>query len=64
MKLNPTLAEWYSADSIDEIGGTDRIRRDIDHWERVAGDPVKFPKADVVAIDRFLEAAYAATGGA
>lgn len=56
--LPPVLANWYQADNLDEIGGTDRIRRDIERWERVEGNPDRFPLADLVGISRFLEAAY------
>lgn len=57
-RLPPVLAEWYSTTFVSEIGGIDRIRRDIEHWESVEGNPAKFPKADLEGIGRFLEAAY------
>ncbi|WP_171181152.1 hypothetical protein [Ruegeria sp. HKCCD8929] len=57
-RLPPVLAEWYSADFVNEIGGKDRIRQDIEHWERVEGHPERFPNADLEAIGRFLAAAY------
>ena len=36
----------------------DQVRRDIEHWERVQGDPVRFPNANLEYIDQFCEAAY------
>jgi hypothetical protein len=47
------LQSHYSSDEIDE----DRVRRDDEHWERVAGDAAKFPNADLDFIDQFGEAA-------
>lgn len=43
----------------------DTVLRDIEHWERVAGDAERFPNADLDYIDRFCDAAYSwlATGG-
>jgi hypothetical protein len=47
------LKAWYGSDELD----ADRIRRDDEHWERVAGDPVSFPNADLETIEKFGEAA-------
>jgi hypothetical protein len=47
------LKDHYTADEL----FADLVRKDNEHWERVAGDPVKFPKANLEFIDKFGEAA-------
>lgn len=47
------LQSHYCEDNID----VDRVRRDDEHWERVAGDAAKFPNADLEWIDKFSDAA-------
>lgn len=43
----------------------DTVRRDCEHWERVAGDAARFPNANLEWIDQFTDAAveWLATGG-
>lgn len=53
------LQYHYCDDDLDPA----HVRRDAEHWERVAGDPTKFPDADLVYIDRFTSAAYEWLGG-
>lgn len=53
------LKSHYQEDCLD----ADRIRRDVEHWERVASDARRFPNADLDFIDRFSDAAYAYLGG-
>lgn len=47
------LKAHYQADDL----SADQVRRDRDHWEAVAGDPARFPNADLDYIDRFVDAA-------
>jgi hypothetical protein len=47
------LKAHYSVDDLD----ADLVRADCEHWERVMGDPVRFPKADLEFIDAFCDAA-------
>lgn len=47
------LQMHYCADDLD----ADQVRRDCEHWERVAGDPARFPNADLDFIDQFTDAA-------
>ena len=53
------LQDHYMEDVLD----ADQIRRDVEHWERVAGDAARFPNADLEFIDRFSDAAYSYLGG-
>lgn len=53
------LKSHYSADELD----ADQIRRDDEHWERVMGNPARFPNADLDFIVRFGDAAAAYLGG-
>lgn len=53
------LKSHYQADDLD----ADQIRRDVEHWEMVAGDAARFPNAGIDYIDRFCDAAYAYLGG-
>ena len=53
------LRDHYQEDDL----VADRIRRDVEHWERVAGDAERFPNADLDFIDRFSDAAYSYLGG-
>jgi hypothetical protein len=53
------LSDHYQEDVLD----ADRIRRDVEHWERVMGDAARFPNADLDFIDQFCDAAYAYLGG-
>lgn len=53
------LHNHYQDDALD----ADQIRRDVEHWEYVAGDAAMFPNADLDWIDRFCDAAYAYLGG-
>ena len=47
------LKAHYCTDELD----ADQVRRDCEHWERVQGDPVRFPNADLDWIDEFTNAA-------
>jgi hypothetical protein len=47
------LKAYYGSDDLD----ADQVRRDCEHWERVMGDPVRFPNADLTTIDAFCDAA-------
>jgi hypothetical protein len=47
------LKAHYGVDDLD----TDQIRADDEHWERVLGNPERFPNADVVFICAFSDAA-------
>jgi hypothetical protein len=49
------LKAHYSTDDLD----ADRVRADDEHWERVLGDPERFPNADLDFICRFGDAATA-----
>ena len=49
------LKHHYSEDVL----CADTVRRDCEHWERVAGDPARYPNADLEFIDRFTDAATA-----
>lgn len=53
MTAEQILKEHYMEDELDH----DRIRQDREHWWMVAGNPAKFPNADLDFIDRFTEAA-------
>ncbi len=54
------LKSHYQSDDLDDA----QIRRDIEHWEMVQGDAIRFPNADLDFIDQFCDAAYAHLGGA
>ena len=47
------LKDHYSTDELD----ADQVRADDEHWERVMGDPERFPNADLDFICRFGDAA-------
>ncbi len=53
------LKNHYSTDCLD----ADAIRKDLEHWEWVAGDAERFPNADLEFIDQFSDAAYSYLGG-
>ena len=53
-----TIAERFlKAHYQDDYLDGDHVRADCEHWERVMGDPDKFPNADLAHIDAFLDAA-------
>lgn len=57
-------AEWFLKNHYQEdVLDADRIRRDIEHWERVEGNANLFPNADLNYIERFMDAAYSYLGG-
>lgn len=47
------LQDHYCTDDLD----SDQVRRDLEHWERVAGDAARFPNADLDWIEDFSLAA-------
>ena len=47
------LQSHYCSDNLD----AEQIRRDDEHWERVMGNPERFPNADLDFITDFGEAA-------
>lgn len=47
------LKSWYQDDTLND----DKIRADVERWNRVLGNPAGFPNADVEEITRFDEAA-------
>lgn len=53
------LKNHYQTDDLD----ADTIRRDDERWERVMGDPEKFPDADLDFITRFGDHAATYLGG-
>jgi hypothetical protein len=46
------LQAHYCDDDLD----ADQVRRDVEHWERVAGDAARFPNANLDWIDQFTDA--------
>lgn len=52
-KATNFLKSHYCDDDLD----ADKIRLDCEHWECVAGDPDRFPNADLYYIDRFVNSA-------
>ncbi len=54
MDMPSVLQSHYCDDTV----SSDRLRADIERWERVMGDPLRFPNADLVSLDALLDAGY------
>ena len=53
------LKNHFQDDDLD----TDQVRATAERFERIMGDPERFPNADLETIDAYLDAAYSWLGG-